>query len=167
MVLRLAQILTGNAAEADDLAQDTLLKAFAAVDRFDGKNIRAWLTRILRNARIDRIRSAGQASKALSLDEMELDVEDARREAEQWNNPQEILNAFADQEIIKALQALSEEIRWTLLLVDVEGHDHAEAAAMLDVPVGTIKSRAHRGRAMLRQALLPAAKQMRLEVQDE
>jgi RNA polymerase sigma-70 factor (ECF subfamily) len=166
-VLRLAQVLTGNAAEAEDLAQETLLKAFTGIGRFDGANVRAWLTRILRNARIDRLRSAGQAAKMVSLDAIELDVEDGRQELEQWSNPQEILNAFSDQEMIRALQGLPEEIRWTLLLVDVEGHDQAEAAELLEVPVGTIKSRAHRGRAMLRQALLPAAKQLRLEVQDD
>lgn len=166
-VLRLAQVLTGNAAEAEDLAQETLLKAFTGIGRFDGANVRAWLTRILRNARIDRLRSVGQAAKLVSLDEIELDVEDGRQELEQWSNPQEILNAFSDQEMIRALQGLPEEIRWTLLLVDVEGLDQAEAAELLEVPVGTIKSRAHRGRGMLRQALLPAAKQLRLEVQDD
>jgi RNA polymerase sigma-70 factor, ECF subfamily len=166
-VLRLAQLLTGNAAEAEDLAQETLLKAFAGIGGFAaGTNIQAWLMRILRNTRIDRLRSAPQAGKVLSLEAMESDVADGRRETRQWQHPQEILNAFSDQEIIRALGALPEEIRWTLLLVDVEGQDQAEAAEVLDVPVGTIKSRAHRGRAMLRQALLPVARQMRLEVQD-
>jgi RNA polymerase sigma-70 factor (ECF subfamily) len=64
--------------------------------------------------------------------------------------------------MIRALQRLPEEIRWTLLLVDVEGMDHADAAAVLGVPVGTVKSRAHRGRAMLREALLPMARDLRL-----
>jgi RNA polymerase sigma-70 factor (ECF subfamily) len=64
--------------------------------------------------------------------------------------------------MIQALQRLPEEIRWTLLLVDVEGMDHADAAAVLGVPVGTVKSRAHRGRAMLREALLPMARDLRL-----
>jgi len=64
--------------------------------------------------------------------------------------------------MIDALQMLPEEIRWTILLVDVEEMGHAEAAGLLDVPEGTIKSRTHRGRAMLRQLLMSMAKELRL-----
>ena len=73
-----------------------------------------------------------------------------------------LLEQFSDAEMIDALSRLPEEIRWTLLLVDVEGMDHKEAAGVLDVPVGTIKSRAHRGRMMLRDKLLPLARQARI-----
>jgi RNA polymerase sigma-70 factor (ECF subfamily) len=79
-----------------------------------------------------------------------------------WDDPHALLQRFSDRHMIQALQCLPEEIRWTLLLVDVEGIDHAEAAAILGVPVGTVKSRAHRGRRMLREALLPLAKELRL-----
>jgi RNA polymerase sigma-70 factor (ECF subfamily) len=81
-----------------------------------------------------------------------------------WSNPESVLNAFSDQQVIDALRALPEEIRLTLLLVDVEGLDQRDAAGILDVPVGTIKSRAHRGRAMLRESLLPLARELRLIV---
>jgi RNA polymerase sigma-70 factor (ECF subfamily) len=167
VVLRLAQILTGNAAEAEDLAQETLLKAFKAILTLtDGSNPKAWLMRILRNARIDRLRAARPSAGHLSLDELELDPPDNRPEAPDvhpgLHDPQEVLNAFSDQQMILALQDLPEDIRWTLLLVDVEGMDHKDAAELLDVPLGTIKSRTHRGRAMLRKTLLPLARQMRL-----
>jgi len=162
-VLRVARILTGNPAEAEDLAQETLLNAFRAVDRFQkGSNVKAWLTTIMRNARVDRLRAAGASSRDVSLHQIQLDPPDRSQPHEQWQSPQEILNAFSDQQIIDALQKLPEEIRWTLLLVDVQGIDHHDAAAALDVPVGTIKSRAHRGRAMLRETLLPLARQLRL-----
>jgi RNA polymerase sigma-70 factor (ECF subfamily) len=72
------------------------------------------------------------------------------------------LNEFSDAEVIKALQHLPEEIRWTLLLVTVEEMDQADAAGVLGVPVGTVKSRLHRGRMMLRQALLPLARDRRV-----
>jgi len=72
------------------------------------------------------------------------------------------LNAFSDADVIDGLQGIAEELRWTLLLVDVEGMDHRDAAEVLGVPVGTIKSRVHRARAMLRQVLLPLARQRRL-----
>jgi len=161
-MLRLARILVRDPAEADELAQDALIKAFGAIDGFrQGTNVRAWLTTILRNARIDRLRAAG-AHPTLSLDE--LPYEPAQRAAAaagdvEWHEPEAILHSFSDQQIIDALGRLPEEIRWTLLLVDVEGLDQAEAARILEVPVGTIKSRAHRGRAMLREVLLPAARE--------
>lgn len=170
-VLRTARILTGNVHEADDLAQMTMLNAFKGIERFTpGTDAAKWLMTILRNCRIDRIRSAGKRAHAVSLDQLAFEPAGASEEAaigaEPWDAgdepPDAILNRFTDQEVIDALQNLPEEIRWTLLLIDVEQLDQREAAEILDVPVGTIKSRAHRGRAMLRQTLLPMAKEKRL-----
>lgn len=163
-VLRMAKILCGNDADAEDLAQETLLKAFAAIDSFEiGTNARAWLMRILRNARIDRIRASARESGQVSLEASEMDVaDDSPEPAIEWERPADLLNAFSDAQVIEALGQLPEEIRFTLLLVEVEGIEQQEAAAILEVPVGTIKSRGHRGRAMLREALLPMAKDLRL-----
>jgi RNA polymerase sigma-70 factor (ECF subfamily) len=162
-VLRLAQILTGNAAEADDLAQETFIKAFKALGQFqDGTDVLAWLATILRRTRIDRLRAAAASARFVSLNQLEADIADDGCEQPQWQNPQEVLSAFGDQEIIEALQKLPEEIRWTLLLVDVQGMEQQDAARVLEIPVGTVKSRLHRGRAMLRQALTPLAREMRL-----
>jgi RNA polymerase sigma-70 factor (ECF subfamily) len=169
-VLRLARILTGDANDAEDLAQDTMLKAFRSIDQFqEGTDAKKWLTTIMRNARIDRLRStARQTEREVSLEQMELDPAAAVGEAnesgptfEPGDDPQQILRAFSDQDMIDALQRLPEEIRWTLLLVDVEGLNQEDAAELLDVPLGTIKSRAHRGRAMLRTALSPMARDRR------
>jgi RNA polymerase sigma-70 factor (ECF subfamily) len=165
-VLRTALILCGgNAAEADDLTQDTMLKAYRAIDRFEpGTDARAWLLAILRNARVDRIRAAAAARGAeVSLSGMAQEPADPPQTQEldpeiAAQNPQAVLEQLSDRELIDALQSLPEEIRWTLLLVDVQGMDHADAAAALGVPVGTVKSRAHRGRAMLRTALMPVAR---------
>jgi RNA polymerase sigma-70 factor, ECF subfamily len=164
-VLRVAKILIGNDSEADDLAQETLLKAFAGIGSFkEGTDVRAWLLRILRNARIDRIRSAAREAGTISLDAADMDAPGTEQPEplDGWEQPQELMNAFSDQQIIDALQKLPEDIRLTLLLVDVQQMDHSEAADILEVPVGTIKSRTHRGRAMLRKALLPKAKELRL-----
>ncbi len=164
VVLRTAQILAGNVPDAEDLAQETLLKAFRFIDTFrTGTDAKAWLLAILRNTRLDRLRIRGSAGH-ISLDEMAGDPADEAYEVEQsvWERPADVLNKFSDAEVIHALQALPEEIRWTLLLVDVEEIDHVEAARMLEAPVGTIKSRAHRGRQMLRTALLPLARDRRL-----
>lgn len=164
-VLRLAKILCGNDADAEDLAQETLLKAFAGIEGFQtGSNARAWLMQILRNARIDRIRSDNRQPQALSLEQADLETaaEQHSEDIDAWAEPEQVMNAFSDQQIIDALQDLPEEIRLTLLLVDVAQLDHGDAAKILQVPLGTIKSRTHRGRAMLRQALLPLAMEMKL-----
>lgn len=166
-VLRTASMLVRDAAEAEDLTQETLLRAHNALDRFlRGTDMRAWLMRILRNLRIDRLRSARARSSDVRLERIEFDPpaseEPPPSDAELWNDPEAMLEAFSDRQVITALQSLPEEIRWTLLLVDVEGLDHADAAEILDVPVGTVKSRAHRGRRMLRESLLPVAREMRL-----
>ena len=163
-VLRLAHLLTHQPDAAEELAQETLIKAFKAIGNFqDGTDVRAWLAAILRNARIDRLRAAG-SSPTLSLDDLPFEPAQPRSAAgeTQWQEPEQILQSLSDQDVIEALAAVPEEIRWTLLLVDVEGVDQAEAGRVLAVPVGTIKSRLHRGRAMLREALLPLARDRRL-----
>jgi RNA polymerase sigma-70 factor (ECF subfamily) len=166
-VLRVARIQTGNADEAEDLAQETLLKAFKAIESFRaGTNMRAWLLTILRNTRTDQLRSAAGSADPVSLDELEIEPASPEPTTEDrtaaWQNPQELLASFSDAEVIDALGTVSEELRWTLLLVDVEGLDHSDAAVVLNVPVGTVKSRMHRGRAALRDALLPLARDRRL-----
>lgn len=169
-VLRTALILCGgNAAEADDLAQETMLKGFRSIDQFEpGTNATAWLCKILRNVRIDRLRSSSGSHVGLSLEDLHEEPADriaTHSSADQQavrNDPQVVLEQFSDRQVIEALQKLPEDIRWTIFLVDVEGMDHQEAAQVLDVPVGTIKSRTHRGRTMLRQALLSLAQQHRI-----
>ncbi len=159
VVLRAAIIQTGNTADAEDLAQETLLKAFRAVETFrPGTSAKAWLMTILRNARIDRLRKLGPSAGDVSLDEMPSEPAAPSEPEALWQKPEELLNRFSDATVIEALGRIAEELRWTLLLVDVEGFDQNEAAEVLNVPVGTIKSRLHRGRAMLRQALEPLAR---------
>jgi RNA polymerase sigma-70 factor, ECF subfamily len=167
-VLRVARILCGNAADAEDLAQETMLKSFRAFERLaDRSGIKAWLMAILRNTWVDRLRLASSSETVVSLEDDLIEARETSPDQEpHWqelaDNPDEVLNRFGDQEIIDALRLLPVELRWTLLLVDVEGVDQQEAAQILGVPVGTIKSRAHRGRAMLRKTLLPVAWERRL-----
>jgi len=169
VVLRTAHILCGGrSADADDLAQETMLKAYRAIEQFrPGTDARAWLLTILRHARVDSLRSTASAEGTLRLDDLPQEPP-GRPETSELDrqvvgeNPEVLLEQFSDAEMIDALSRLPEEIRWTLLLVDVEGMDHKEAAGVLDVPVGTIKSRAHRGRMMLRDKLLPLARQARI-----
>jgi RNA polymerase sigma-70 factor (ECF subfamily) len=165
-VLRTAQYLTHDQAQADDLSQEVMLKAFRHLDQLQpGTDAKAWLMTILRHTRIDRIRAAAAHQRDVSLEDLGSEpaataTGDATDEV--WNEPEAVLQEFSDQQVIEALKKLPEEIRWTLLLVDVEGMDQADAATILGVPVGTIKSRAHRGRGMLREALTPLAREIRM-----
>jgi RNA polymerase sigma-70 factor (ECF subfamily) len=160
VVLRSALFLTRSEADADDLAQETMLKAFKALDTLrDQTNPRAWLLTILRYTHIDRLRAKDEQ---VSLDQLEYDIPSdpahAASAAEPEHDPDALLENFSDHEVIQALRELPREIRWTLLLVDVEGLPHDQAAEVLQIPVGTVKSRLHRGRKMLFHSLQSAAR---------
>ena len=168
-VLRTAQYLTHDQAEADDLSQEVMLKAYRHLEQLQaGTDAKAWLMTILRHTRIDRIRAAAAHQRDVSLEDLGSEppataaANAANAADEVWNEPEALLQEFSDQQVIQALKKLPEEIRWTLLLIDVEGMDQADAATILGVPVGTIKSRAHRGRGMLREALTPLAREIRM-----
>jgi RNA polymerase sigma-70 factor (ECF subfamily) len=162
-VLRVAQFIAKHQADAEDLAQETLLKAFRKIGSFkEGSDTKPWLLLILRNTWLDRVRAA-KARPETSLSD--LSTEPVMRDVEtagEWTRPEELLNVFSDQQMIEALRQLPEEICWTLLLVDVEGLGQQEAAEILAIPLGTVKSRVHRGHAMLKTLLLPVARERRL-----
>ena len=165
-VLRTAEFLTTRFADAEDLAQETMVKAFKAIDTLrDEQCVKSWLMAILRHTRIDQARS--QPKGEVSLDQMGFDP--AERESAEYvhptsrgDDPDQVLNRFEDERLIEAIRQLPKEIRWTLLLVDVEGLDQCEAAEILEIPVGTVKSRLHRGRAMLRADLEPARRSLQM-----
>ena len=161
-VLRAARYFCRSDSDADDLAQETFLKAFSSIDRFAaGSNAKAWLMTILRHAHIDRLRL--RESSEVSVDAMDTEVADERpHEESEWQNPEQAMEVFSDSEMITALKSLPRDICWTLLLVDVEQMNDDDAAAVLNVPKGTVKSRLHRGRRMLRAALLPLARDRRM-----
>ena len=157
-LLRVALILTHNRNEADDLVQETFLKAWRAFDTFTvGTDTKAWLMTILRRTHIDQMRSDGRHVRCVEFDD---DPRTPQHSAEapdeldrKWANPRRMLENLGDEVLVRALKTLPEEILWTVLLVHVERLDHEQAAAILHVPLGTVKSRAHRGRQMLRERL--------------
>lgn len=158
MLMRTANSMTPDAAEAEDLVQDTLFKAFSALDQLKpGSHPKAWLLTTLRRTWIDRWRKRTRRpdGKAVGLDhapEPETAEEVGQHDAE-WTEPEALLQRFGDQEVIDALRLLPEGNRWALLLVDVQSLTIDEAAEALEVAPGTVKSRLHRGRAMLRDRL--------------
>jgi RNA polymerase sigma-70 factor (ECF subfamily) len=164
VLLRTARYLTGSDQQAEDLAQETVLKAMGSIDRFqENTNAKAWLLTILRRIHIDSVRATSRRVKAVSMDgddcpELAAPADPAGGvHDQQWTEPEAILEGFEDAEVIRALKGLPRDVRWTLLLVDVEGLDHQDAAEVLEVPEGTIKSRAFRGRGMLRDRLFELA----------
>lgn len=163
VVLRTAQCLTRREADAEDLTQETMVKAMRAIDTYqDDTDMRAWLLTILRRTHIDRMRVEQSRPQALPLDEAVLgealdDGQPAGKHDAEWDQPEDLLNRFEDEAVIEAMRLLPEDIRWTLLLVDVEQMEQADAAQVLGVAVGTIKSRVYRGRAMLRDRLYELA----------
>jgi RNA polymerase sigma-70 factor (ECF subfamily) len=135
--------LTRNVADSEDLVQETYLRAFRAFDGYSpGTNVRAWLFTILYRTRTDSFRKASRSPRTIEL------VDDGPPVAA----PQEAL-AGGQEDIARALAALPEAFRAAVLLRDVEDFSYDEIARILGIPIGTVMSRIHRGRGLLRKAL--------------
>jgi RNA polymerase sigma-70 factor, ECF subfamily len=148
VLLRVAHSLTRNHAEAEDLVQDTLLRAYRGIGGFDGRHPRAWLLTILRNTHINRNRRRRPEllrDPDAAADRMISAASDERTDA--------VIDDEIDVEIIRALESLDEPFRRVVELVDIDGLSYAEAAEVLDVPVGTVMSRLHRARSRIRDRL--------------
>src|SRR5881394_862633 len=151
--------MTRSPADAEDLVQETYLKAYRAFGSFQaGTNLKAWLYRILTNTFINAYRSRKRRPEQTELDEVEdlylyrrlggPEAAAAGRSAEE-----EVLDRFTDADVKEALEALPEQFRMAVLLADVEGFSYKEIAEILDIPIGTVMSRLHRGRKALQKAL--------------
>jgi RNA polymerase sigma-70 factor (ECF subfamily) len=154
VLLRVAQTLTGSWADAEDLVQDTLIRAWKAIDRFDGAHPRAWLLTILRNAHRNSLR---RQRPDITDDTATLDRARPAFGATEPRSPQDTVEETAlgdDLEI--AVAGLDERFRTVLLLIDVDQLTYAEVADVLDVPVGTVMSRLSRARDRIRKQLRPA-----------
>lgn len=154
--------LTRSSVEAEDLVQDTLLKALRARDHFlPGSNMRAWLLRILTNTFINRYRRGG-------LERSVLDGPDADPLADGWvgaatmeamRDPESgALRSLLEKEIVTALDELPEEFRLAVVLSDVEELSYREIADIMGCPIGTVMSRLHRGRRLLKRRLYEHAR---------
>jgi RNA polymerase sigma-70 factor (ECF subfamily) len=160
-LVRTARFMCNDDADGDDLAQETLIKAFRAITTLDDETrAKPWLLSILRHVHLDQLRAA-RAHPHTSLDTLgwdlpgEAQTPDDSHDDKPWHEADVTLERFSDDHLICALKSIQKEIRWTLLLVDVEGLEEREAAQVLGVPLGTVKSRLFRGRQMLRDFLQP------------
>jgi RNA polymerase sigma-70 factor (ECF subfamily) len=151
-----ARRLTASQAEAEDLVQETYLRAFRSYATFRaGTNLRAWLFRILTNAHINRHRARQRRPAESSLDDLADTITGRLRHDDRYgpSAEDELLAAVSDSEVVAAVAGLSPVYRDAVLLADVEGLSYAEIAARLDIPIGTVMSRLHRGRKSLRSSL--------------
>ena len=150
-----------NAEDAEDLVQETYLKAYKYYDKFEeGTNLKAWLFRIMKNSFINGYRKRQSQPPESAFSEIE-DLFEAQLsdEAGQIKNPEEeLLESVLNEDIQKALDSLRDDYRMVILLVDLEGFSYKEAAEILEVPVGTVMSRLYRGRRMLEKVLLSYAR---------
>jgi RNA polymerase sigma-70 factor, ECF subfamily len=151
--------MTRNPTEAEDLVQETYLKAYRGFNGFEeGTNLKAWLYRILTNTFINQYRSKQRRPNETELDEVEdlylyrrlggLEAAQANRSAED-----ELMDMFSEAEVKAAVEDLPENFRIPVLLADIEGFSYKEIAEILDIPIGTVMSRLHRGRKGLEKRL--------------
>ncbi|NLD76777.1 MAG: sigma-70 family RNA polymerase sigma factor [Acidimicrobiales bacterium] len=158
-----AMRMTRNPADAEDLVQETYLRAYRGFGGFqEGTNLKAWLFRILTNTYINSYRAKQRRPEQTELDEVEDlflyrrlgGVEAARlsRSAED-----ELMDTFSEAEVKAAVEDLPENFRMAVLLADVEGFSYKEIAEILEIPIGTVMSRLHRGRKALQARLFDYA----------
>lgn len=155
--------MTRHQADAEDLVQETYLRAYRSAHTFTpGTNLRAWLFRILTNVFINTYRARQRRPVETDIGDIE-DLYLYRRlplletAAAQLSAEQQFLDVFTDDEIKQALEDLPENFRLPVLLADVDGFSYKEIAEMLEIPVGTVMSRLHRGRKAMQRALFTYA----------
>jgi RNA polymerase sigma-70 factor, ECF subfamily len=160
--------LTGNPEDARDLLQETFLKAFRFWDKFEkGTNCRAWLFRIMRNSYINRYRKAVKTPELVDYDEIKEFYNTIREQSTDPNDLSErLFGQLLDDQVAAALTALPEEFRTVVILCDIENFTYEEAADFVDCPIGTIRSRLHRGRKLLRDRLFKYAHERGFEVNE-
>lgn len=153
--------MTNNAANAEDLLQETFLKAFRFWDRYEqGTNIRAWLFRILRNSYINRYRKSSKEPDTVDYEDIQNYYASVRDESADPNDLQvSLFGNLLEDDVQAAIAGLPEDFRTVVILSDIEGLTYEEIAEFVDCPVGTVRSRLHRGRRLLRVRLFDYARQ--------
>ncbi len=153
---RTALRMTKNESDAEDLVQEAYVKAYRFWDRFEpGSNCRAWLFKIMTNIFINEYRSKTRSPMSVNVDELDdnflygqLAVDQTTR-----NPEQELFSRIFDDDVKKAVESLPDDFRLVVVLAFLEGFSYQEIADIMDLQLGTVKSRLHRGRKLLQKAL--------------
>ena len=148
--------LTYNDADADDLVQETFLKAFKYIDHYQaGTNAKAWLFKILKNGFINQYRKKSKAPNIVDYEDI-IAFQDFDDESDQKKDNDlrvEIFDNLIGDEVSLALNTLPVDFKTVILLCDIEGFTYEEIAKIIDIPVGTVRSRLHRARNLLKEKL--------------
>jgi RNA polymerase sigma-70 factor, ECF subfamily len=159
-VYRVARRLVGSREEAEDLVQETYARAFRSWRSFTpGTNMRAWLLRILTNLNVDRGRRVQRSPQTQPLEESDYYLANklASTAGEEALEQEQVVERLSQDSVVTALSEISPQFREVVVLVDIGDFTYADAAQILDVPIGTIMSRLHRGRRALKQKLAEEA----------
>jgi RNA polymerase sigma-70 factor (ECF subfamily) len=151
---------TGNQDDARDLLQETYLKAYRFWEKYEkGTNIRAWLFRIMKNSYINLYRKETKEPDKVDYEEIENFYNLIRAESTDPNDLQEkLFGSLLGDEVSKALESLPDDFRTVVILSDIEGLTYEEIAEFVECPIGTVRSRLHRGRKLLQARLYEYAK---------
>ena len=155
---RVARRLVGSREEAEDLVQDAYARAFRSWRSFrPGTNLRAWLFRILTNLNIDRGRREQRAPETQPIEEGDYYLYNRLEENGAADGVDEVVERLSQDSIVYALSAVPHNFRDVIVLVDIGDFSYQDAAQILDIPVGTVMSRLHRGRRLVKQELAESA----------
>ena len=154
----MARGLVSSKEEAEDLVQDTYARAFRSWRSFTpGTNLRAWLLRILTNLNIDRGRRVQRSPDMQSLEERDYYLYDRLEATSGEKDEERVIERLSQDDIVDALAEVPHDFRDVVVLVDIGDFSYADAAQILDIPVGTVMSRLHRGRRILKKELADVA----------
>ena len=157
-VYRVARRLVPTREEAEDLVQDTYARAFRSWRSYTpGTNLRAWLFRILTNLNIDRGRKQQRTPDQQPMEEGDYYLYNRLEESGAGDDEQRVVERLSQDSIVDALASVPHNYRDVVVLVDIGDFSYADAAQILDVPIGTVMSRLHRGRRILKQSLAEEA----------
>jgi RNA polymerase sigma-70 factor (ECF subfamily) len=159
-VYRVARRLVGSREEAEDLMQEAYARAFRSWRQYQpGTNLRAWLLRILTNLNIDRGRRRQRTPDMQPLEEGDYFLYNKLEAATPDENPDEehVIERLSQDSVVEALSDVPHDFRDVIVLVDIGDFSYADAAQILDIPVGTVMSRLHRGRRILKRNLAERA----------
>ncbi len=156
-VYRVARRLVSSREEAEDLVQDTYARAFRSWRSYTpGTNLRAWLLRILTNLNIDRGRREQRTPATQPMEEGDYFLYNRLEESSGSNDEERVADRLSQEGVVQALSAVPHDFRDVIVLVDIGDFSYQEAAQILDIPIGTVMSRLHRGRRVLKSGLAEA-----------